>query len=135
MFSLLFIFLCLVGLWISFYFTGVAYKWFSPQVAWVPPVCRFKEETCVAVLGTPRAKLFGIPNSVFGMGLYFYLLIGVVFPFPRLLTLFFLATALLRSVSLVYSLLFITKIPCILCFTGHVINLILFLIALNRVFL
>jgi uncharacterized membrane protein len=35
---------------------------------------------------------------------------------------------LLRSIYLAYSLLFVTKIPCPLCFAGHTINLLLFLI-------
>ena len=134
MLSLAFVVLPLVGLWISVYFTGVYYKWFPPHVAWIPRVCQLKEETCITVLGTPRAKLFGIPNSVFGIALYLYLLAAWIFPFPQPLTLFLLAIALLRSIFLAYSLLFITKIPCPLCFTGHVINLILFLIALKRVF-
>ena len=125
----------LVGLWISVYFTGVYYKWFVPHVVWIPQVCQLKEETCITVLGTPRAKLFGLPNSVFGIALYFYLLAGWIFPFPFLLTLFLLTVALIRSLFLAYSLLFITKIPCTLCFTGHAINLILFLMALSRVFL
>ena len=86
------------------------------------------------MLGTPRAKLFGIPNSVFGIALYLYLLAAWIPPFPQPLTLFLLAIALLRSIFLAYSLLFITKIPCPLCFTGHVINLILFLICSSRVF-
>ena len=89
----------------------------------------------MTVLGTPRAKLFGIPNSVFGVALYLYLMASLAVPFPPFLTLFLLSVALLRSIFLAYSLLFITKIPCPLCFTGHVINLTLFLIALRSMLL
>lgn len=123
--------LSFIGLWISFYFTGVYYRWFPPHVVWIPRVCQLKEENCMTVLGTPRAKLFGIPNSVFGMALYLYL-IADLFWFPPLIALIFLGFALLRSLFLAHSLLFVTRIPCPLCFTGHGINLALFLGGLRQ---
>jgi len=125
--------LSLVGLWISVYFTGVYYKWFAPDVRWMPQLCQLKEATCMTVLDTPRAKIFGIPNSVFGIGLYLYLIVTLAAGFSPLVALVLLTGALARSLFLAYSLLFITKIPCPLCFTGHGINLLLFLIALKRV--
>lgn len=117
--------LCLIGLWISVYFTGVYYKWFKPSVFWMPQVCQLKEESCMTVLGTPRAKLLGLPNSVFGMAVYSYLLLDLFF-FPPGLGLVLTAFAVLRSVYLAYSLFFVTKIPCPLCLISHGINLILF---------
>ena len=126
MINLIIFALSLIGLWISTYFTGVYYKWFSLDVRWIPKVCRLKEETCVTVLGTPRAKLFGIPNSAFGIFLYLYLILDLFF-FSPVIALIALGFSLLRSIYLAYSLLFVTRIPCILCFTTHVINLALFL--------
>jgi uncharacterized membrane protein len=122
-----------VGLWISIYFTGVFYKWFQPNVFWIPQVCQLKEATCMNVIGTPRAKMFGIPNSAFGIVLYTYLLIDIFFLFPPAIALVGLTLALARSIYLAYSLIYVTKIPCPLCFTTHVINLILFLIVLRMV--
>ncbi len=121
--------LCIIGLWISVYFTGVSYRWFSPDVKWVPKVCQLKESSCQLVVHTPRAKLFGIPNSVFGIGVYSYLLLfflGVNLPW----WIGFVATAMavIRSVYLAYSLIFVTRILCPLCFTSHLINLILFIV-------
>lgn len=120
------LFLCALGLWISIYFTGVSYHWISPNVKWVPRFCQLKEASCQLVIETPRAKLFGIPNSVYGIGLYVYLILfflGV----PLWWWLGFLATLLatLRSIYLAYSLLFVTRIPCPLCFSSHGINLFL----------
>ena len=120
--------LSVVGLWISIYFTAVSCHWISPDVKWVPRFCQLKEAACQLVLETPRAKLFGIPNSVYGIGLYTYLLLfflGVPLPWAF----GFLATGLatLRSIYLAYSLLFVTRIPCPLCFTSHAINLFLFI--------
>jgi uncharacterized membrane protein len=115
-----------VGIWISIYFTGVAYHWFSPHVKWVPRVCQLKESACQLVLETPRAKLFGIPNSVYGIGIYLYLLFFFLgAPLSWHLGVFLAAVAVLRSIYLAYSLLFVTKIPCPLCFTSHGINLFL----------
>jgi len=125
--------LSLIGLWISVYFTGVYYRWFPPNVAWIPQVCQLKEQSCMTVLGTPRAKIFGIPNSVFGIALYLYLIASLFLGPPPQVALALLALALARSIFLAYSLLFITKIPCPLCFTGHGTNLALFLIVLNKV--
>lgn len=122
------ILLCILGLWISIYFTGVSYHWFSPNVKWVPQICQLKESSCQLVLETPRAKLFGIPNSVFGIGLYLYLIFYLLGT-PLWWWFGFLATgfAVLRSIYLAYSLVFVTRIPCPLCFTSHGINLILFI--------
>jgi len=119
--------LSLVGLWISIYFTGIFYQWFKPNVFWMPMVCQLKEATCMNVLGTPRAKIFGVPNSAFGIGIYTYILLDL-FWFPGTIGLVLLGMALFRSIYLAYSLLFVTKIPCPLCFTSHGINLTLFLI-------
>ncbi len=114
------------GLWISIYFTGVYYKWFHPDVVWVPQVCQLEEKSCLKVLDTPRAKIFGVPNSLFGIFVYAYLMLGSHF-FPPLAGFLLLGAAMIRSVFLAYSLIFVTKIPCKLCFTAHGINLVLFL--------
>ena len=127
------ILLSAIGFWIALYFTGVFYKWFSPAVAWVPAVCRLDEKSCLKVLETPRAKIFGIPNSAFGLGIYGYLMLAGNALAPQW-GLFLTALALGRSVFLAYSLLFVTRIPCKLCFTTHAINLTLFVIFVYRVF-
>lgn len=125
--------LSLTGFWISVYFTGVFYHWFSPHVFWVPKVCRLNEKSCLTVLETPRAKMFGIPNSAMGVGMYLYLLADI-FLFPPQPGMILLTLAMLRSIYLAYSLVFVTKIPCPLCFTSHAINLILFSAYLKTIF-
>ena len=119
--------LSFVGLWISIYFTGVYYKWFRPDVFWIPQVCQLKESSCMMILDTPRAKLFRVPNSVFGIGLYIYLILNLFAHFSSVVALILLALAVIRSIYLAYSLIFVTKVPCPLCFTGHIINIILLL--------
>ena len=125
------IFLSVTGLWISVYFTGVYYRWFSSDVRWMPRVCQMSDKSCRTMLDTPRAKLFGVPNAVFGIAVYLYVILNILF-FPAWPGFLILSLALLRSIYLAYSLLFVTKIPCPLCFTTHAINLILFLGYLKR---
>ena len=112
------------GLWLSIYFCGLYYRWFSPDVPWVPKVCRIGTGECASVVDTPRAKLFGIPNSVFGLGLYSYLILSLWF-LPQEPALALIVTAVLRSLYLAYSLLFVTRTPCVLCFASHLIDLVL----------
>ena len=133
MISLFIFVLSAIGLWISIYFTGVFYKWFLPDVFWIPKVCQLKEASCMTVLDTPRAKLFGIPNSAFGIGMYAYLITNLFIPFPYVIAIILLFLAVVRSIYLAYSLIFVTKIPCPLCFTSHVINLTLFLMVLKMI--
>lgn len=125
--------LSFIGLWISVYFTGVYYKWFSPGVFWVPQVCQLNEKSCLNVLQTPRAKIFGVPNSLFGIFVYSYLLL-LSAHFSPWIAFALLASALGRSLYLAYSLIFVTKIPCTLCFCTHAINLVLFSVFAYRVF-
>ena len=124
--TLLALFLCVLGLWISVYFTGVSYHWFPADVKWVPQICQLKQATCQLVIETPRAKLFGVPNSVYGIALYTYLILYFLgLPAPWFLGFAGALLATVRSVYLAYSLIFVTRIPCPLCFTTHLINLIL----------
>ena len=117
-----------IGLWISVYFTGVSYHLFPADVKCIPQVCQLKEKTCQMVLQTPNARLFGIPNSVYGMFLYAYLIFYFAgLPLPKMLALIGISLAALRSLYLAYSLIFLIKVPCPLCFTSHVINLLLFI--------
>ena len=125
--------LALIGLWISLYFTGVYYKWFEPNVLWIPKICQMSQKTCLSVLDTPRAKIFGVPNSVFGLFVYTYFILDV-FSFSPTLGMLLAALSFSRSLYLAYSLIFVTKIPCPLCFTSHAINFLLFLIYFRQVF-
>lgn len=127
--------LALLGLAISSYFTAVAYRWMAPDTPWVPAVCRLGEETCGTVVDSPRARLFGVPNSVLGQVWYLALLIGVptgIASMPPWSGLYLMAAALtvVAGAYLTYSLLFVTRVPCRLCFTSHALNLAIFVLLL-----
>jgi uncharacterized membrane protein len=82
-----------------------------------------------SVVQTPRAMLVGrTPNSTIGIA--YYALLGAASFFlsaPVVHTVALVASILaaLMSVYLAYSLLFVTKMPCAYCWTGHVVNWLL----------
>lgn len=119
--------LAVFGFVVASYFTAIAYRWINPQASYLPHFCRMGENTCASVVFTPRARVFGIPNSVLGQ-VYYLLLMSALWggwlwtaPFYGLVLAASTLTVILGA-YLTYSLLFLTRIPCKLCFTGHAIN-------------
>jgi uncharacterized membrane protein len=90
------------------------------------------ELTEPSVVQTPRARVFGPPNALFGTGYYILLAIGVwaawAFHVPGLLLVCVVAAAAAAALSLylAYSLLFVTRMTCPYCWTSHVANWVLF---------
>ncbi len=129
--------LCAVGFFISGYFTGVTFHWVRPDSRWVPPVCRMGQDTCSSVVFTPQARVFGPPNAVLGLVFYPGLAaaaMGGAFdePLMRLVLLAACGVTVLLGLFLTYSLLFVIRVRCVLCFTSHMVNLALFIIVLTR---
>lgn len=92
------------------------------------------ELTEPSVVQTPRAALVGrTPNSAIGIAYYALLAAASVFlTVPVIHTVADIAAILaaLMSVYLAYSLLFVTRMPCAYCWTGHVVNWLLLTILL-----
>ena len=129
--------LAAVGISIATYFTAVAYRWVRPDARWIPAFCRMGEKTCASIVFTPRARVFGLPNSVLGQVFYLALLVGIPLGWPGQppLSLLYLGASLLTvalAVYLSYSLLFITRVPCVLCFTSHAVNTVICLLLILR---
>ena len=128
--------LCTGGFLISGYFVGGTFQWGKPDTRGIPPVCRMGQDTCSAVGCTRHARIFGPPNAVFGL-LYYLVLAaaaiggGLDEPFVRLTLLGVSATTVGLGLFLTYSLLFVLRVRCVLCFTSHVVNLALFGILLT----
>jgi uncharacterized membrane protein len=125
--------LAALGFLISSYFTAVAYRWVNPNANWIPSFCRMGEETCASIVFTPRARVFGLPNSLLGQVFYVALIVGVGgdFLFMEPLVYLYLLASLVTvflGIYLSYSLLFLTRVPCKLCFTSHGINLVIFIL-------
>ena len=131
--SYLLLLLSVVGFFISLYFTAVAYRWIPPDAPWIPTFCQLGEKTCASIVFTPRARVLGLPNSVLGQVFYVALIAGVLGGFlfsPPVYYAYLGASVVTVSlgVFLTYSLLFLTRVACTLCFTSHGINFIIFLI-------
>ena len=125
--------LSVLGFFISLYFTAVAYRWIRPDVPWIPTFCQLGEKTCATIVFTPRARVFGLPNSVLGQVFYVALMAGVAGGFlysPPAYYAYLMASlvTVCLGLFLTYSLLFVTRVLCTLCFTSHGINFIIFLI-------
>ena len=133
---MLLVLLATTGFAISSYFTSVFYRWLRPDARWIPPVCRMDEQTCASVIFTPNARVFGVPNSLLGQAYYLALLIATA---SGLLDHAYVWRALLLAsagsvclaVYLSYSLLFLLRLPCPLCFTSHGINITICILLLT----
>jgi uncharacterized membrane protein len=118
-----------IGLYIAAYFTLVYYGIIGANTKLMPNICRLEEHTCQTVLGTKYARVFGVPNSLLGVG--YYVIVAAVLLVggsASAFTIALLAVAwftVALGVVLAYSLFFIVKIPCPLCLTAHTINLAL----------
>jgi uncharacterized membrane protein len=79
-----------------------------------------------SVVQTPRARLFGgVPNALIGAFYYPALAIAIWLASSRAdFTVLLAAASAAAAVSavLAYSLLFVTRMPCIYCWTSHVVN-------------
>ena len=122
--------LAAAGLLISSYFTAVAYRWMRPDARWIPPFCRLGEATCASIVFTPEARVFGVPNSLLGQAYYASLLAGVpagALDEPWLRTAWLAASLVTVGMGLylTWSLLFVTRVACVLCFTSHAINAVI----------
>jgi len=80
-----------------------------------------------SVVTSPRAKIGRVPNAM--IGLVYYALILLLTPFlspahPAVILAALIAAlvAAVSSLYLAYSLVFVTRMPCRYCWTGHVIN-------------
>ncbi len=128
--------LAVVGFSIASYFTAIAYRWVQPDASWIPTFCRMDEQTCASIVFTPQARVFGLPNSVLGQVYYLALVVtaGVGSAEGTVLYTLLAASALTvgLAIYLSYSLLFVLRVPCKLCFTSHGLNIVLFALLWSR---
>jgi uncharacterized membrane protein len=106
--------LCLVGLYAALFMTAKALRYARGEL------------TEPSVVQQPPARAIGgIPNSVFGITYYCLLfvaawLLRVPLVYDAALVASIAAAAL--SLYLAYSLLFVTRMRCVFCWTGHIVN-------------
>jgi uncharacterized membrane protein len=140
------ILLSLVGLWDAVYFT-LAYYGRVENAHWVPEIlCAREGSSCVTVVKTPYARVFGWPNSLFGIAYYVTLIAWTLIPAGWLTAVdvhvppfSFLLRFLLTAAStvtvvlggyLVYALREKLHTDCPLCYLAHVINTVLLVLVI-----
>lgn len=129
--------LSLVGLANALYFT-FAYYGRIKKARWVPEIlCAREGSSCVTVVQTPYARVFGVVNSLLGI-FYYFLLIGWVFTgvsfgptmtvgsrgvsASNLALIASSAATVLLGFYLIYALRRKLQTYCPLCYLGHAIN-------------
>lgn len=124
----------IMGVAISGYFTLVFFSVIPGNSRFIARVCRMDEQTCQYVLHTTYAKLFGVPNALLGTMFYALVLWTAIFGGPASGGILVLAVTLaavlsvLVSVYLAYVLIVRLKTNCVLCFTCHLLNLIILIL-------
>jgi len=133
--------LALAGFIDAGYFT-LAYYGRIQRARWVPEIlCASERSSCVTVVKTPYARVFGVPNSLLGILYYAAIIwwatlgspVGVQFDIAggyhvlRIRGLLVLASIVTVGLGayLVYALRRRLGVNCPLCYTAHAINLAL----------
>jgi uncharacterized membrane protein len=96
-----------------------------------PAVCKLEQGGCAVLFRTKRASLLGVPNALFGVGLYVFLAAGIVAGWPNLLLLLAATAGLAMSVFLGISLIR-NHLQCRICWAGHVSNALIWVALLAR---
>jgi uncharacterized membrane protein len=96
-----------------------------------PFLCGTTAHTCQSMFRTPTAALLGVPNS--GLAILYYPLIGLgtLFHAPLVPLFAVSCSALLMTLWLAYVLLR-DDLKCRVCWTGHVCNLVIWMILGSR---
>jgi len=145
MLRLFIVLLSLAGLADALYFT-FAYYGRIRKARWVPEIfCAREGSSCVTVVRTPYARVFGLPNSLLGIVYYVLLIVWIVLvprhlsvsghilrPFDALGLLLLgasLSTVVL-GFYLIYALRRVLHTDCPLCYAAHAINMALFVLLL-----
>jgi uncharacterized membrane protein len=144
MIAWLIIVLALAGLTISLYFT-FAYYGRVKKLRWIPEIlCAREGSSCVSVVQTPYARVFGVPNSLLGILYYLGLLLWLslqvegmwslpfglsILTLPHLLVVAS-AVSVLLGFYLVYALRVKLRIDCPLCYAAHAMNAALLVLLL-----
>lgn len=137
--------LSLAGLADSLYFT-FAYYGRIQKARWVPAIlCAREGSSCVTVVQTPYARVFGVPNSLLGIAYYLLLIAGAmgnwsfgtnlyvrstyfVIPFGLGLLILISAGTTILGFYLVYALRRKLHVDCPLCYAAHAINVAIFVL-------
>lgn len=132
------IILSLVGLINATYFTLAFYGWIEASRLVPRPLCRTDESGCLSVIRTPYARIFGLPNSLLGMGFYLAVMAGLPFMSAhsalRMALLAAGGLVFLVGIYLIYALRVRLRASCPLCYVAHGVNTAILVLMILIVF-
>ncbi|NOZ04219.1 MAG: vitamin K epoxide reductase family protein [FCB group bacterium] len=137
LFVILLIVPALIGWWSSLYFYLVHKEVISAEVSWMLKFLRMTDCRCDEIVDTKFGRTFGKSNAYWGLW-YYLILIALVagyqlYGIPTIEFLFIVALLVFAySVYLAWGL-YILKVLCRPCLTVHVINLLIFVVLLFKV--
>ncbi len=120
--------LSVIGFYISLYFTLVHFRIVSSLKFPLPKVCRLSDDACSLITQTKYARVLGLPNFVYGLFYYTFLIFLVIFEAKGYIKIVAEVIAWLvvgLGVYLSYVLVKVLKVNCVLCFISHILNLII----------
>ncbi len=126
--NIILVFLSLVGLYISTYFTLVYYGKILPESRFIPSFCSLDEKTCQLVIFHPHARIFLLPNFVLGIVYYLLILLAIFSGNSSALSgimLYVSWLTVIAAIFLSYSLFFVVRSICPLCLAAHGINILI----------
>ena len=127
-----FVFFGMLGFLISLYFTLVSYGVIKADQRFIPNICSMEEGVCQQIIHTHEARIFGLPNSVLGIIYYMIVIAMGLFQIESAASLYRLIIivsggTVVLGAYLSFVLIVKIRVPCVLCFTSHGINTIIFL--------
>ena len=130
--------LSLAGLINATYFTLEFYGWVEASSLIPGSLCRTDESGCLSVIRTPYACVFGLPNSLLGIGFYLAMMAGLPFMADALALRMTLLAAevlvFLVGVYLIYVLRVRLRASCPLCYLAHGVNTAILVLMLLMVY-
>jgi uncharacterized membrane protein len=123
------------GLGIALIFTLARFGHNFAGTMLLPAFCRLDDKSCGSIVFHPDASLLGVPNSILGLLFYGLALIvgfGIGPPIFATVLLYTGWCGVAMALYLAYSLIVKIKVKCVLCFTGHVLTLVITLLVTFR---
>lgn len=118
--------LSVVGFYISLYFILVHYHIIPSSKFPLPKICRLPNDACLLITQTKYARILGLPNFLYGLFYYSFLIFLAIFEDKGYIKVVFVVIAwfvVALGVYLSYVLVKVLKINCVLCFISHILNL------------
>ncbi len=132
------IILTVFGWFISFYFYQVHMQRMREEVWWMPRILRMTDCRCDEIVDSEFGQTLGHSNAFWGLWYYFSLLILLTgnwfYNLPSIGILFIIVLlAFAHSIYLAWGL-YLLRVICRPCLGAHVLNMLIFIIQLYRVF-